>query len=57
MEEAKFRKKVVAITVGAVLLTVILLFVVIYQLIAIGVSKAEQRRLDAEIANNGGLSH
>ncbi len=50
MDEERFKRKVVAFTVGAVLLAFILICVVVYQLIAIGVSKKEQRRLDDQIA-------
>ncbi len=52
MQEEKFKRKVIAITVGAVLLAFILVCIVIYQLIAICVSKNEQKRLDAQIAYN-----
>lgn len=48
--ESKFKRLVVAITVGAVLLIVILLSVMTYQLIAIGKERREIAELEREIA-------
>ena len=50
MNEEKFKRKVVAITVGAVLLIVILLSVLVFQLVSIGVEVKKQKELDAAIA-------
>lgn len=50
MEESKFKKLVVAGTVGAVLLAVILLIVMIYQMISIGLKKAQLDEYNAAIA-------
>ena len=50
MTESKFKKMVIAITVGAVLLVVILLSIMIYQLIAIAVEKREMKILNSHIA-------
>lgn len=49
MTESKFKKMVIAITVGAVLLVVILLSIMVYQLIAIAVQKREMNSLNARI--------
>lgn len=48
--DAKYKRIVVASTVGAVLLVVVLLFVMIYQLIAIGVNKKKNDEYNAAIA-------
>jgi hypothetical protein len=48
--QEKTKRLVVSVTVGAVLLFVFLVGIMIYQLIAIGVSKKEQADLDAKIA-------
>ena len=50
MEESKFKKLVVAGTVGAVLLAVILLFVMVYQMISIGLKKQQLDEYNAAIA-------
>lgn len=50
MEDSKFKKLVVAGTVGAVLLAVILLIVMIYQMISIGLKKAQLDEYNAAIA-------
>ena len=50
MNEEKFKRKVVAITVGAVMLVVILLSVLIFQLVSIGVEVNKREELDAAIA-------
>ena len=50
MEESKFKKLVVAGTVGAVLLAVILLFIMIYQMIAIGLKKNQLDEYNEAIA-------
>ncbi len=48
--QEKTKKIIVSVTVGAVLLLIILLAIMIYQLIAIGVSRKEEAELDAKIA-------
>ena len=50
MEESKFKKLVVAGTVGAVLLAVILLFIMIYQMITIGLKKNQLDEYNEAIA-------
>ena len=50
MEESKFKKLVVAGTVGAVLLAVILLFVMVYQLVSIGLKQKQLDEYNAAIA-------
>ena len=50
MNESKYKRIIVASTVGAVLLVVILLFVMIYQLIAIGVNKKINDEYNTAIA-------
>ena len=52
MEESKFKKLVVAGTVGAVLLAVILLFIMIYQMIAIGLKKNQLDEYNEAIAQD-----
>ena len=49
MQENEFKKVVVSLTVGAVLLLVILLSVMIYQLVSIAVLKKEEAELEAKI--------
>lgn len=49
MTENDFKKLVVSITVGAVLLLVILLSVMVYQLVSIGKLKSEEAELKAKI--------
>lgn len=49
MNESKFKRLVVAITAGAVMLLIFLLIIMIYQLIAIGVEKSKERELLAVI--------
>ncbi len=49
MTEEKFKKTVVAVTVGAVLLVIVLVTVMIYQLIAINVADRRLDELNAEI--------
>lgn len=49
MTEEKFKRTVVAVTVGAVLLVAVLVCVMVYQLIAIGVHKNKIASLNAEI--------
>ncbi len=48
MNEEKFKRVVIASTVGAVLLLVILISVLVYQLIAIGVQKKKEEELIAK---------
>ncbi len=50
LTEGKFKRLVVAVTVGAVLLLVILLSVMVYQLIAINKERREIAELESEIA-------
>lgn len=50
MNEDKFKRKVVAFTVGAVLLVVILVSVLAYQLISISIERKKLNELDAKIA-------
>ncbi|MBR2869912.1 MAG: hypothetical protein IKB98_00825 [Clostridia bacterium] len=50
VNESKYKRIIVASTVGAVLLVVILLFVMIYQLIAIGVNKRINDEYNSAIA-------
>lgn len=50
MNEDKFKRRVVAFTVGAVLLVVILVSVLVYQLISFSIEKKKNRELDAKIA-------
>ncbi len=50
ISEKKFKKLVVASTVGAVLLLAILIFVMCFQLISIGVENRKLEELNAEIA-------
>ena len=50
MTESKFKRLVVAGTVGAVLLVAILLIVMVYQLIAIAVEKNNYEEYQAAIA-------
>ena len=49
MTEEKFKNTVIAVTVGAVLLIVILVSVMLYQLIAINVANRRLEELNAEI--------
>ena len=49
MTDSKLKRLIVAITVGAVMLLVILLSVMIYQLIAIGNKQKELAQLNAKI--------
>ena len=49
MNEDKFKRKVIAYTVGAVLLVVILVSVLFFQLISIFVSRKKIKELDAKI--------
>lgn len=49
MSESDFKKLVISLTVGAVMLLVILLSVMIYQLISISKLKAEEAELEAKI--------
>ncbi len=49
MQENEFKKVVVSLTVGAVLLLVILLSVMIYQLISIAVLKKQEAELETKI--------
>lgn len=50
MNDAKFKRLIMAITAGAVMLIVFLLMIMVYQLIAISVEKSEERELLAVIA-------
>ncbi len=50
MNEAKAKKLIIASTVGAVLMLVILLFVMIYQLADIAIKQKKIEELDAKIA-------
>ena len=50
MNESKFKRLVVAITAGAVMLLIFLLIIMIYQLIAISAERAEERELLETIA-------
>lgn len=50
MSEEKSKRVTVALTVGAVLLLVILLFVMIYQIIAISYGRKQNRELKEAIA-------
>lgn len=50
MNESKFKRLVVAITAGAVMLFVFLLIIMIYQLAAISAERREERQLRAVIA-------
>ena len=50
MTESKFKRIVVAATVGAVILLTVLLTVMVYQLISISVNKSRMNNLDAQIA-------
>ena len=49
MTQNEFKKVVVSLTIGAVMVLVILLSVMIYQLISIGVLKNEEAELEAKI--------
>ena len=49
MNESKFKRLVVAITAGAVMLLIFLLIIMIYQLIAISAERAEERELRAVV--------
>ena len=49
MTEEKFKRTVIAVTVGAVLLVVVLVSVMFYQLIAISVRKKQIAELETEI--------
>ncbi len=49
MNEESFKRKVIALTVGAVLLVFILVSVLFYQLISISSERKKQRELDAKI--------
>lgn len=49
MTEKKAKNIIIASTIGAVLLVVILLFVMIFQFIAIGVSQREYNQLEARV--------
>ena len=49
MQENEFKKVVVSLTIGAVLLLVILLSVMVYQLISIAVLKKQEAELEAAI--------
>ena len=49
MTEAKFKRLVVAFTVGAVMLLVILISVMVYQLVEIGVHNKRRAEYDAKI--------
>lgn len=49
MNEDKFKRRVIAFTVGAVLLVIILVSVLFYQLISISVERKKLRQLDAKI--------
>ncbi len=51
MDEARFKRLVTAITVGAVLLLVVLLTVMVYQLISMKVKQNEIDALDTKIAS------
>ena len=55
MTESKFKRVIVASTVGAVLLVVVLLMIMIYQLIAIGVENKRIREYEARIAEYNAL--
>ena len=48
--EAKFKRTVVALTVGAVLLLSVLIILMCYQLIAIGVKNYRLNQLESDIA-------
>lgn len=50
MTEAKAKKLIVASTVGAILLIVILIAVMVYQLIAIGVENRKKAEYESAIA-------
>ena len=50
MQENEFKKVVVSLTVGAVLLLVILLSVMIYQLVSIAILKKQEAELEEKIA-------
>ena len=50
MTNEKTKKLIVASTVGAVLLLVTLLFIMIYQMVAISNKKADIKRLESAIA-------
>ncbi len=50
MPEAKFKRLVVALTAGAVILIIFLLSMMIYQLAEIGVQNRKKEELKAEIA-------
>jgi predicted membrane protein len=49
MTESKIKKLIIASTVGAVLLAIILLSIMIYQLIAIGVENQRIKDLNAQL--------
>ncbi len=50
MNEEKTKRVIVATTVGAVLLLVVLLAVMVFQLISISVQRKREKRLDEQIA-------
>lgn len=50
MTESKAKRLIVAVTAGAVLLLAVLVCVLIYQLISIGVERANAAELEKEIA-------
>lgn len=50
MTEAKLKKIIVATTVGAVLLLIVLLSIMVYQLISIKVQKDKEEYLERKIA-------
>lgn len=50
MNEGKLKRVIIATTVGAVLLLVILIAVMVFQLISIGVHKKKEAELNAQIA-------
>lgn len=50
MKENEFKKLVLSLTVGAVLLLVLLLFIMIYQLFSIRALKRQEAELESKIA-------
>jgi cell division protein FtsL len=50
MNEEKIKKRIVALTIGAVMLIVILISVLVYQFISIGVEINKRNELDEAIA-------
>ncbi len=50
MTQSKAKKVIISTTVGAILLLAILIFIMVYQIIAINVKKSEEQALNSAIA-------